>query len=65
MAKRNNRQQKKIDKLQAEEKSISNRLNNENFVKNAKPEVVEETRVKAEELQKQILTVKALIDSLS
>lgn len=59
------RQQKKIDKLQAEEKSISNRLNNENFVKNAKPEVVEETRVKAEELQKQILTIKALIDSLS
>ena len=59
------RQRKKLDKLTAEENSLLGRLKNENFVKNAKPEVVEETKVKAEELAKQKQVIEALICTLS
>ena len=59
------RQQKKLDKLSAEENSLLGRLKNENFVKNARPEVVEETKAKAEEIGKQKQVIEALISTLS
>ncbi|MBR1753949.1 valine--tRNA ligase [bacterium] len=59
------RQQKKLDKLTAEENSLLGRLKNENFVKNAKPEVVEETKAKADEIAKQKQVIEALISTLS
>ena len=59
------RQQKKLDKLTAEENSILARLNNENFVKCARAEVVEETKAKAAEISKQKEVIEALISTLS
>lgn len=59
------RQNKKLEKLTAEENSLLGRLRNENFVKNAKPEVVEETKAKADEIAKQKQVIEALISTLS
>ena len=59
------RQRKKLEKLLNEENSLLNRLKNENFVKNAKPEVVEETKAKADELAKQKQVIENLICTLS
>jgi valyl-tRNA synthetase len=55
--------QKQIDKLQSELTGIQNKLTNENFVKNAKPEVVEKEREKENEVASKLKTlVEALCD---
>lgn len=58
------RQQKKLDKLSVEKKSILGRLNNKNFVDNAPAQVVEETKAKADELSNQQAIIEELIKSL-
>lgn len=58
------RQQKKLDKLTTEKKSLESRLNNEKFVASAPEQVVAETRSKVEELSNQQKMVEELISSL-
>lgn len=58
------RQQKKLDKLSVEQKSLLGRLNNKNFVDNAPKEVIEETKNKADELSMQQEIIEKLILSL-
>jgi len=58
------RQQKKLDKLLAEKKSLEGRLNNKNFVDNAPKEVVEETKTKVAEISLQQEIIEKLITSL-
>lgn len=60
-----NRQQKKIDKLNIELKSIEGRLNNEKFVSSAPKEVVEKAKNKKEELLSEIKLIQETIDKLS
>ena len=59
------RQKKKIDKLEAELKPISIRLNNQSFVNSAPKEVVEKSTAKKEELEAQINLIKETIKKLS
>lgn len=59
------RQQKKLDKLSAEKKSLLGRLNNKKFVENAPKEVIEETQAKADEISVQQDIIEELIKSLS
>lgn len=58
------RQQKKLDKLVNEKKSLTSRLNNKNFVDNAPKEVIEETQAKVDEISVQQEIIEKLIDSL-
>lgn len=58
------RQQKKLDKLLAEKKSLTGRLSNKNFVDNAPKEVVEETQAKVDEITTQQEIIEKLINSL-
>jgi valyl-tRNA synthetase len=53
--------QKQIDKFQSELSGIQNKLRNENFVKNAKPEVVEKEREKESEVA---IKLKTLVEAL-
>lgn len=57
------RQQKKLDKLLAEKKSLSGRLNNKNFTDNAPKEVIDETQAKVDEISVQQEIIEKLIDS--
>lgn len=58
------RQQKKLDKLLVEKKSLEGRLNNKNFVDNAPKEVFEETKAKVDEILLQQEIIEKLIASL-
>lgn len=58
------RQQKKLDKLSNEKKSLAGRLSNKNFVDNAPKEVIEETQAKVDEISVQEAIIIKLIDSL-
>lgn len=58
------RQQKKLDKLVNEKKSLSGRLSNKNFVANAPKEIIEETQAKVDEILLQQEIIEKLIDSL-
>lgn len=58
------RQQKKLDKLSNEKKSLAGRLSNKNFVDNAPKEVIEETQAKVDEISVQEAIIEKLIDSL-
>ena len=58
------RQQKKLDKLTAEKKSLSGRINNPKFVANAPQELIKQTKERIEEITLQENTIEQLIDSL-
>ena len=53
------RQNKKLEKLQNEKKSLEARVNNEKFMNNAKPELIEQTKNRIEEI---IIQEKAIND---
>ena len=58
------RQQKKLDKLTAEKKSLSGRINNPKFVANAPQELIEQTKSRISEIEIQEKTISDLIQSL-
>lgn len=58
------RQQKKLDKLTAEKKSLSGRINNPKFVANAPQELIQQTKDRIEEITLQETTIQTLINSL-
>ena len=58
------RQNKKIEKLAKEKASLTGRISNENFVKNAPQEVIETTKARISELDEQIATIEELKKSL-
>ena len=60
-----NRQQKKIDKLENELKSIEARLNNDKFINSAPKDVVEKTQLRKNELNSEINLIKETIKKLS
>ena len=57
------RQQKKLDKLTAEKKSLSGRINNPKFVANAPQELIEQTKSRISEIEIQEKTISGLIQS--
>lgn len=59
-----NRQNKKLEKLQNEKKSLLARTNNEKFMANAKPELIEQTKNRIEEINIQEQAINDLISSL-
>ncbi len=59
------RQNKKIQKFEAELNSLNGRLNNDKFVNSAPKEVVEQTRARVEEIKSEISTISELINKLS
>ena len=59
------RQQKKIDKLEIELKSINGRLNNEKFVSSAPQDVVQKAKDRKDELLAEINLIKETIKKLS
>lgn len=58
------RQQKKLDKLLNEKKSLQGRLSNKKFTDNAPKEVIEETQSKVDEISVQQEIIEKLINSL-
>ena len=58
------RQQKKLDKLTAEKKSLSGRVNNPKFVANAPQELIKQTKERIEGITLQEKTIEQLINSL-
>ena len=58
------RQQKKLDKLTAEKKSLAGRINNPKFVANAPQELIQQTKDRIEEIEGQEATISELIASL-
>ncbi len=58
------RQQKKLDKLSAERKSLEGRINNPKFVANAPKELIEQTKSRIDEILLQSSTISDLISSL-
>lgn len=58
------RQQKKLDKLTNEKKSLLGRINNPKFVANAPKELIEQTKSRIEEIEVQEKTISDLIESL-
>ncbi len=58
------RQTKKLDKLTAEKNSLLARVNNEKFMNNAKPELIEQTKSRIDEISVQEDAIKTLINSL-
>lgn len=58
------RQQKKLDKLTAEKKSLLGRINNPKFVANAPKELIEQTKARILEIEIQENTISELIKSL-
>ncbi len=59
------RQQKKLDKLTNEKKSMLGRINNPKFVANAPQELIEQTKERIEEIEVQEKTISDLIASLN
>ncbi len=58
------RQQKKLDKLTVEKKSMLGRINNPKFVANAPKELIEQTKARVSEIEIQEKTILDLISSL-
>ena len=58
------RQQKKLDKLTAEKKSLEGRINNPKFVANAPKELIEQTKARISEINIQEAAISELISSL-
>ena len=58
------RQQKKLDKLTAEKKSLAGRINNPKFVANAPQELIQQTKDRIAEIEGQESTIEELIASL-
>ena len=58
------RQQKKLEKLGNEKKSLLGRINNPKFVANAPQELIEQTKSRVEEIELQEGTINTLIASL-
>ena len=58
------RQNKKLDKILNEKKSLDGRINNPKFVSNAPQELIETTKARIEELAAQATTINELIDNL-
>ena len=58
------RQNKKLDKILNEKKSLDGRINNPKFVSNAPQELIETTKARIEELAAQAATINELIDNL-
>lgn len=58
------RQQKKLDKLTNEKKSMEGRINNPKFVANAPAELIQQTKDRIAEIEMQEDTITKLIDSL-
>ncbi|MBR6098417.1 valine--tRNA ligase [bacterium] len=58
------RQQKKLDKLTAEKKSMEGRINNPKFVANAPQELIQQTKERIAEIEMQENTITKLIESL-
>jgi len=58
------RQQKKLDKLTAEKKSMEGRINNPKFVANAPQELIQQTKDRIAEIELQEDTITKLIESL-
>ncbi len=58
------RQNKKLDKLLNEKNSLLSRVNNEKFMNNAKPELIEQTKNRIEEIIVQENAINELINSL-
>ena len=58
------RQQKKLDKLTGEKKSLEGRINNPKFVSNAPQELIEQTKTRIEEISAQETAINDLIKSL-
>ena len=58
------RQNKKLLKLTNEKKSLEARLNNEKFMQNAKQELIEQTKLRIDEISSQEAVIKQLIDNL-
>lgn len=58
------RQQKKLDKLTNEKKSLAGRMSNSSFVANAPKELIEQTNARIEEITVQENTISELIESL-
>ena len=58
------RQQKKLDKLTGEKKSLAGRINNPKFVANAPQELIQQTKARIEEITIQENTIQELINSL-
>ncbi len=58
------RQNKKLDKILNEKKSLDARINNPKFVSNAPQELIETTKARIEELAAQASTINELIDNL-
>ena len=59
------RQQKQIDKLSKELLGIQNKLNNQNFIANAKPEVVDKEREKYSEVNTKLELIKQQLQDLT
>ncbi|UKI42906.1 MAG: hypothetical protein L6V95_03280 [Candidatus Melainabacteria bacterium] len=58
------RQNKKLLKLTNEKKSLEARLNNEKFMQNANPALIEQTRARINEISSQEAVIKDLIENL-
>ena len=58
------RQNKKLEKLLSEKNSLLARTNNEKFMANAKPELIEQTKNRIEEIIVQEKAINDLINSL-
>ncbi|MDD3593469.1 MAG: valine--tRNA ligase [Candidatus Gastranaerophilales bacterium] len=58
------RQNKKITKLDTEKKSLVGRMSNQNFVKNAPKEVVDQTNARIAELDKEIEALQEILNNL-
>ena len=58
------RQQKKLDKLTVEKKSMEGRINNPKFVANAPKDLIEQTKDRINEITLQEKTIQELINSL-
>ena len=58
------RQQKKLDKLNGEKKSLEGRINNPKFVANAPKDLIEQTKARINEINIQADTINQLIESL-
>ncbi len=59
-----NRQQKKLEKLTSEQKSLEARINNPKFVENAPADLIEQTQTRIDEITAQTKTINELILSL-
>jgi len=58
------RQNKKLEKLLAERQSLTGRMKNENFVKNAPQDVLDKTQARIDEINVQADAIKELVASL-